>query len=112
MLDDAEVVIAAYGVSARISKTAIAELRRQGIKAGMIRPITIYPFPYDFFNRLDYGRVKNILCAEMSIPCQMIEDVKQGVANRVPISTVLHSGGIIFTADEIVDAVLKIVGKE
>ncbi len=112
LLEDAEVVIAAYGVSARIAKTAIAMLRQEGIKAGLIRPITLYPFPYESFQKLDYNRVKHILCAEMSIPCQVIEDVRVGVAGRAPISTVLHSGGIIFTADDIADAVRRLYGKE
>lgn len=112
LLEDAEVVIAAYGVTARVAKTAIAILRREGIRAGLIRPITLYPFPYAAFDRLDYGRVKHILCAEMSIPCQVIEDVRVGVAKRAPISTALHSGGVLFTAEDIVDAVRALYGKE
>lgn len=112
LLEDAELVIAAYGVTARIAKTAIAVLREEGIKAGLIRPITLYPFPYASFDRLDYTRVKRILCAEMSIPCQVIEDVRVGVANRAPISTVLHSGGVLFTADDIVDAARALYRKE
>lgn len=111
MLEDAEVVIAAYGVTARIAKTAITMLRQNGIKAGMIRPITLYPFPYEAFRKLNYGKVRHILCAEMSIPCQMIEDVRVGVADKAPISTVLHSGGVLFTADDIADAVVKLYGR-
>ncbi len=111
-LEDAELVIAAYGVTARIAKTAIAILRREGIRAGLIRPITLYPFPYHSFDRLDYSRVKQILCAEMSIPCQVIEDVRVGVANRAPISTVLHSGGVLFTAEDLVDAARDLYRKE
>ena len=112
LLEDAEVVIAAYGVTARVAKTAIAILRREGIRAGLIRPVTLYPFPYAAFDRLDYGRVRHILCAEMSIPCQVIEDVRVGVAKRAPISTALHSGGVLFTAEDIVDAVRALYGKE
>jgi 2-oxoglutarate ferredoxin oxidoreductase subunit alpha len=104
MLEDAELVIAAYGVSARISRTAIRMLRDKGIKAGMIRPVTLYPFPYDSFDRLNYTQVRGVLCAEMSIPCQLIEDVRLGVGGRAPIGTVLHSAGIIFDADEIAAA--------
>ena len=111
-LEDAELVIAAYGVTARIAKTAIAILRQEGIRAGLIRPITLYPFPYHSFDRLDYSRVKQILCAEMSIPCQVIEDVRVGVANRAPISTVLHSGGVLFTAEDLVDAARALCRKE
>lgn len=112
LLEDAEVVIAAYGVTGRIAKTAIAMLRKEGIRVGLIRPITLYPFPYASFQNLDYARVKHVLCAEMSIPCQVIEDVRVGVAGRAPIATVLHSGGIIFTADDIADAVRGLYRKE
>ncbi|MBQ8535929.1 MAG: 3-methyl-2-oxobutanoate dehydrogenase subunit VorB [Clostridia bacterium] len=112
MVEDAEHIIAAYGTSARIAKTAIANLRAMGLKVGLIRPITLSPFPYDSFDKLNYGQVKNILCVEMSIPCQMVEDVKIGVAKRAPIDTLTHSAGIVFTADELEDAVKKLAGKE
>ena len=112
MVEDAEYVIAAYGTSARIAKTAIQNLRAEGLKVGLIRPITLSPFPYDSFDKLDYDRVKNILCVEMSIPCQVVEDVKIGVAKRAPIDTLTHSAGIVFTADELEDAVKKLAGKE
>lgn len=112
MTQDAEVVIASYGVSARIAKDAINQLRAQGVKAGLIRPITIAPFPYEAFDRLDYSAVKHVLCVELSIPCQVIDDVRIGVAQRAKISTLLHSGGIIFTDEEVTDAVKNLVGKE
>ncbi|GHV47176.1 3-methyl-2-oxobutanoate dehydrogenase subunit VorB [Synergistales bacterium] len=104
-LENAEIVIVAYGVSARIAKTAIHTLREQGINVGMIRPVTIWPFPYDSFEKLDYNSLKGVLCVEMSIPCQVIEDVRVGVARRAPISTLLHSGGILIASEEIVEKI-------
>ncbi len=77
LVEDAEVVIAAYGIAARIARSAIEVLRADGYKVGMIRPITLFPFPYDSFKKLDYKKVKAVLDVEMSIPAQMIEDVER-----------------------------------
>ena len=67
MLDDAEYVCVAYGTSARVCKYAVNELRREGIKIGLIRPITLYPFPKKALYDLDYSRVKAIIDVEMAI---------------------------------------------
>ena len=88
-VEDAEVIIAAYGISARISKSVVDVLRAEGKKIGLIRPITVHPFPYASFEKLDYGRVKAILDVEMSIPAQMIYDVKMAVKDRAPITACL-----------------------
>ncbi|NCB63706.1 MAG: 3-methyl-2-oxobutanoate dehydrogenase subunit beta, partial [Clostridia bacterium] len=105
LVEDAEVVIAAYGISARIAKSAVDLLRSQGIKAGLIRPITVYPFPYATFDRIDYGRVKAVLDVEMSIPAQFVEDVAVAVKERCPIRTCLCSGGNIMSREKIIAAV-------
>lgn len=110
MVDDAEYIIAAYGVSARASRTAINNLREQGIKIGMIRPITVYPFPYDNFEKLDPEKVKKIIDVELSIPAQMIDDVRLGVKDRIPVIATGRSGGVMITNDEIEEAVLEIIG--
>ncbi len=101
MIDDAEIVFAAYGISARISRAVIRQLRKEGIKAGMIRPITISPFPYDSFRNLDFNRVKGIIDVEMSIPAQMRWDVDFAVQGRCPIHEVLRSGGQLLTNDQV-----------
>ena len=101
MMDDAEIVFAAYGISARISRAVVRDLREQGIKAGMIRPITISPFPYDAFDNLDFNRVKGIIDVEMSIPAQMKWDVEYAVKGRCPIKEVLRSGGQLLTNDQV-----------
>jgi len=108
LVEDAEVVIAAYGIAARIARSAIEVLRAEGYKVGMIRPITLFPFPYDSFKKLDYNKVKAILDVEMSIPAQMIEDVERGVMERAPIETCLRSGGEILSRDAIVAAAKKL----
>ena len=109
LLDDAEVVLTAYGISGRICKSAVNLLRAQGIKAGLIRPITVHPFPYASYDKLDYSKVKAVLDVEMSIPAQFVEDVKVGVKDRCKIETCLCSGGNIMSREKVIDAVKKIV---
>ncbi|MBQ7736757.1 MAG: 3-methyl-2-oxobutanoate dehydrogenase subunit VorB [Oscillospiraceae bacterium] len=104
-LDDAEVVVAAYGISGRIARSAVSLLRQEGLKVGLIRPKTVNPFPFESFDKLDYHRVKAILDVEMSIPAQMLYDVRMAVRGRCGISTCLHSGGEILGRHEIMDSV-------
>lgn len=108
MVEDAEIVIAAYGISARISKSVVDMLRKEGIKVGLIRPITVYPFPYKAFDHIDYGKCKAILDVEMSIPAQFIEDVTTAVKERCSIETCLCSGGNIMSREAVIEAVKKI----
>lgn len=108
MVEDAEVVIAAYGISARISKSVVDTLRAEGKKIGLIRPITVHPFPYASFEKLDYGKVKAILDVEMSIPAQLIYDVKLAVKDRCPIETCLCSGGNVMKREAVLEAARKL----
>lgn len=105
MLEDAEYVICAYGSSARIAKTAVKELRSEGIKAGLIRPITLFPFPAKAFEKLNYSGIKQMFSAEMSIPPQFIEDVKLHVEGRAKVTPVCTSGGVILETEKIIKAV-------
>lgn len=105
MMDDAEIVIAAYGISARVALTAIKRLREEGYKVGMIRPITLFPFPFDTFRSLDFDRVKGVLSVEMSIPAQFAEDVDYALQGRCPLETCLRSGGEIMTSENIMESV-------
>lgn len=105
LVDDADVILTAYGISARIAKSAVDALRKQGVKAGLIRPITVHPFPNKAYDALDYSKVKYILDVEMSIPAQMIHDVEAAVKERAPIHTALRSGGNIMTRDLILKTV-------
>ena len=104
-VDDAEVIIAAYGTSARIAKSAVNALREEGYKVGLIRPKTVSPFPYHSFEQLDFNRVKAVLDVEMSIPAQMVYDVNLAVKGRCRVETCLRSGGEIIDRREIVHAV-------
>ncbi|MDL2258300.1 3-methyl-2-oxobutanoate dehydrogenase subunit VorB [Eubacteriales bacterium OttesenSCG-928-K08] len=105
LVDDAQYIITAYGISGRIAKSAVNKLRAEGILVGLIRPKTVSPFPYGAIEQLDYSRVKAILDVEMSIPAQMVFDVKLAVKDRCPIHTCLRSGGEIMSREKIVEAV-------
>lgn len=110
-LEDAEIVIAAYGISARVAKSAAEELRKEGIMVGLIRPITVHPFPYKTFDHINYRNTKVILDVEMSIPAQFVKDVEVAVKKRCPIETCLCSGGNIIGREAIINKVKAICGK-
>lgn len=109
MTEDAEFVLTAYGISGRIAKSAVNLLRAEGIKAGLVRPITVYPFPKQAYDSLDYSKVEAVLDVEMSIPALFVEDVTVAVKDRAPIETCLCSGGNIMSRNAVIDAVKKIM---
>jgi len=109
-MEDAEVMIASYGISARIARSAVDLCRSQGIKVGLFRAITVSPFPKQAFEEINYRRCKGILDVEMSIPPQFLEDVAACVGGRCPIDTCLRSGGNIIDRGVIVEAVKRIAG--
>ena len=100
--NDAEYLIVAYGSSARISQKAVELGREQGIKVGLLRPITLFPFPNEPLFELS-GQVKGILSVELSAG-QMIEDVKLAVDCKVPVAHFGRTGGIIHTPEEVLEA--------
>lgn len=104
LLDDAELVLTAYGISARIARSAVDVLRREGIRAGLLRPITLSPFPKAWFDALPYGQLKGILSVEMSIPAQYMKDVEAVVKERCEVRPCLCSGGNIMSREAIVNA--------
>ena len=110
MLEDAEYVIVAYGMSARVCKYAIQQLRAEGIKIGMIRPITLVPFPKAALDELDYNQVKAIIDVEMSLPAQMRDDIALQVKDRVPILTYGRSGGVTLMNEETTEALKNMIG--
>jgi 2-oxoglutarate ferredoxin oxidoreductase subunit alpha len=100
--DDAEYLIVAYGSSARISQKAIELAREKGIKAGLLRPITLFPYPKQpLFELAD--QVKGILSVELNAG-QMVEDVKLSVEHKVPVEHFGRTGGIIHTPEEVLEA--------
>jgi len=99
--DDAEYLLVAYGTSARVCQKAVQLLREEGIRAGLLRPITLFPFPSKRLNELA-GQVKGMLSVEMSAG-QMVEDVLLAVNGKVPVKHFGRMGGIVTAPDEVVD---------
>ena len=107
-MEDADYMITAYGSTARIAKNAIDELREQGIKVGLVRPITLWPFPDKEYKKY-VGQVKAILSVEMSLG-QMVDDVKLAVESKIPVHFYGRCGGNIPYPDEIIAKMKEIVG--
>ena len=108
MVEDAEIVLVAYGTTARIAKNAVLKLREEGIKAGLIRPITLWPYPFEAFKDIV---AKNMLCVEMSMG-QMVEDVKLAVECKIPVHFTGRAGGMIPEPSQIISVAKEIVGGE
>ena len=95
--EDADICIVAFGACARIARSAVNEAREQGIKAGLIRPITLWPYPY---RAIEQCPAKAFLTVEINMG-QMIEDVRLAVGNSVPVEFFGRTGGVIPTPDEV-----------
>lgn len=108
MMDDAEYCIVAFGIASRVAKNAITELRRQGVKVGLIRPITIWPFPVKPIKEAA-EKVKGFISVELSMG-QMIEDVRLASECKKPCVLCNRAGGMIPTPEEIIETVKKMQG--
>jgi 2-oxoglutarate ferredoxin oxidoreductase subunit alpha len=109
LCDDAEYLYVAYGTSARVTQKAVQIARAEGIKAGLLRPVTLFPFPSKRISELA-GKLKGILAVEMSLG-QMVEDVLLAVNGKVPVKHFGRVGGIVPTPEEVVDNLkCKIIG--
>ncbi len=107
LTEDAEIVIVAYGTVARIAKSAVNELREKGIKVGLLRPITLFPYPEKVLNDLaKKDIVKSFLTIELSMG-QMIEDVRLSVNGLKPVDFYGRTGGNVMTPEDIVNYVLN-----
>jgi 2-oxoglutarate ferredoxin oxidoreductase subunit alpha len=107
--DDAEYLFVAYGISARVCQKAVQLCRADGIKVGLLRPITLFPFPSKRINKLA-DKMKLILSVEMSAG-QMVEDVLLSVNGKVPVYHFGRMGGIVTAPDEVVEFLKsKIIG--
>ena len=105
-VDDAEIIVVAYGVAARIVRGAVNKAREEGIKAGWIRPLTLWPFPTEQISKAaDEFRI--FLTVEMSNG-QMVEDVKLAVAGKAPVLFYGRPGGGVPTVDEILDKIKQL----
>jgi 2-oxoglutarate ferredoxin oxidoreductase subunit alpha len=100
--EDAEYLLVAYGTSARVCQKSVQLAREEGIKVGLLRPITLYPYPTNRISELA-GKVKGMLSVEMSAG-QMVEDVLLAVNGRVPVHHFGRMGGVITAPEEVVES--------
>ena len=108
MCDDAEIIIAAYGSTARIAKNAIKAARENGIKVGLLRPVTLWPFPKAAF-REAAKTAKSFLAVEMSMG-QMVDDVRLAIECSRPVHFFGRTGGVVPTPAEILRKLFEING--
>lgn len=106
---DAEIVLVAFGASARVARSAVNKARERGIAAGLIRPITLWPFPVDAINHT-VDRAKAFLTVEMNMG-QMVDDVRLTVLGRRPVSFFGRTGGVIPTPTEVLGAIEKLAAE-
>jgi 2-oxoglutarate ferredoxin oxidoreductase subunit alpha len=104
--EDADYVIVAFGSAARIATKTIEELREKGIKVGLLRPITLWPFPEKIIGELAQ-RVKGMLCLEINAG-QMVDDVRLATLNRVPVHHYGRMGGMTPSPEEVTEAFTRL----
>lgn len=108
LTDDADVVLVAYGASARIARSVVDTAREQGIKAGLLRPITLWPFPKKQIQKVT-ETAKQLLVLEMSMG-QMVEDVRLAVECAVPVEFYGRTGGVVPTPEEVLEKLYQMTG--
>lgn len=108
MMEDAEICVAAFGIAARVSRNAVVEARKQGIKVGMIRPITVWPFPKKAFAEAA-EHVNSFISVELSMG-QMIEDIKLAIDCKKPVDLCYRVGGMIPSPEEVLESIKKAAG--
>ena len=105
MMDDAEICVVAFGIASRIAKNAVAEARKAGVKVGLIRPITLWPFPTKAL-RAAADKVKSFVSVELNMG-QMLEDIKLATESKRPVTLCNRTGGMIPTPEEVLAAINK-----
>ena len=108
MMEDAEICIAAFGIAARVSKNAVIAAREMGIKVGMIRPITLWPFPKKAFRKAA-DQVKAFISVELSMG-QMIDDIRLAEECIRPVYLCNRAGGMIPSPEQVLASIQNIAG--
>jgi 2-oxoglutarate ferredoxin oxidoreductase subunit alpha len=105
-VDDAEIVVIAYGIAARIVRGAVSKAQQEGIKVGWIRPITLWPFPTEQISKAA-EEFKILLTVELSCG-QMVDDVKLAVAGKVPVLFYGRPGGGVPTVEQVLEKIRQL----
>jgi 2-oxoglutarate ferredoxin oxidoreductase subunit alpha len=104
-MDDAEIAVIAFGTAGRIAQSAVKDAREEGMKVGLLRPISLYPYPYDAVREVA-DKVKRILVVEMNAG-QMLDDVRLAVEGRVEVDFYGRMGGVVPLPDEVYEQITK-----
>ena len=107
MMDDADICVVAFGIASRVAKNAVAAARAEGIKVGLIRPITLWPFPKAAMAQAA-DKVKAFISVELSMG-QMIEDVRLYTECKKPVYLCNRTGGMIPSPDEVLESIRNAV---
>ncbi|MHC4601434.1 MAG: 3-methyl-2-oxobutanoate dehydrogenase subunit VorB [Planctomycetota bacterium] len=105
--DKNEILLVSHGTMARICKTVIDDLEAKGVSVGLLRPITLYPFPYEAVAKAAEGK-KAVISVEMSLG-QQVEDVKLAILGKVPVHFWGRTGGVVPTPDETAEAITQYI---
>ena len=108
MTDDAEICIVAFGIAARVAKNAVVEARKMGIKAGLFRPITLWPFPKKQLDALA-DKVNAFVSVELSMG-QMLEDIELSIHSKKPVHLVNRAGGMIPSPEQVIEKIVELNG--
>ena len=108
MMEDAEYCVVAFGIASRVAKNAVVAARAEGIKVGLIRPITLWPFPVAPFKKAA-DKVKQVISVELSMG-QVIEDVRLATECKVPVTLCNRVGGMIPSPEQVLEAIVKANG--
>ncbi|MBR5977014.1 MAG: 3-methyl-2-oxobutanoate dehydrogenase subunit beta, partial [Clostridia bacterium] len=108
MMDDADICLVAFGITARVAKNAIAAARAKGIKVGLVRPITLWPFPSEVLHHYA-SQCSAFISVEMNMG-QMIEDVKLAVECSKPVYLCNRVGGMIPSPEEVLSKIVAVSG--
>jgi 2-oxoglutarate ferredoxin oxidoreductase subunit alpha len=111
LCDDAELVVVAFGAASRIARTAVRDAREAGIKCGLLRPITLWPFPTKAIDELCDGGASSFLSVELNMG-QMVQDVRLAVNGRASVDFYGRTGGVLPTPEEVLLAIEKVAAGE
>jgi 2-oxoglutarate ferredoxin oxidoreductase subunit alpha len=106
LIEDAEIALVAFGTMGRIAQSAVKAAREEGIKVGLFRPISLYPYPFDRVRDIA-EQVKTMLVVEMN-GGQMVDHVRMGVEGRVPVAFYGRMGGIVPLPEEVLEEIRKL----
>ncbi len=109
MMEDAEYCVVAFGIASRVAKNAIVEARKQGVKVGLVRPITLWPFPKKVLNKYA-DQCKEFISVELNMG-QMVDDIRLAIECRKPVSLCHRAGGIIPSPEEVYAKIMEAASK-